>query len=85
MRKKRKGERRRGRRRGKRRGKKGERRRKKEKGGEMGRGDEKWEMRRHKKTDSLERPSALDNKNLNSFYRIIEIILIIANPIIAKF
>lgn len=38
-----------------------------------------------KKTDSLERPSALDNKNLNSFYRIIEIILIIANPIIAKF
>lgn len=51
----------------------------------MGRGDEKWEMRRHKKTDSLERPSALDNKNLNSFYRIIEIILIIANPIIAKF
>lgn len=51
----------------------------------MGRGDEKWEMRRHKKTDSLERPSALDNKNLNSYYRIIEIILIIANPIIAKF
>ena len=49
------------------------------------RGDEKWEMRRHKKTDSLERPSALDNKNLNSYYRIIEIILIIANPIIAKF
>ena len=37
-----------------------------------------------KKTDSLERPSALDNKNLNSYYRIIEIILIIANPIIAK-
>ena len=32
-----------------------------------------------KKTDSLERPSALDNKNLNSFYRIIEIILNIAN------
>ena len=28
-----------------------------------------------KKTDSLERPSALDNKNLNSYYRIIEIIL----------
>ena len=27
------------------------------------------------KTDSLERPSALDNKNLNSYYRIIEIIL----------
>lgn len=74
MRKKRKGERR-----------KGKERRKKEKGGEMGRGDEKWEMRRHKKTDSLERPSALDNKNLNSYYRIIEIILIIANPIIAKF
>ena len=48
------------------------------------RGDEKWEMRRHKKTDSLKRPSALDNKNLNSFYRIIEIILIIANPIIAN-
>lgn len=37
-----------------------------------------------KKTDSLKRPSALDNKNLNSYYRIIEIILIIANPIIAK-
>ena len=38
---------------------------------------EKWEgeMGRHKKTDSLERPSALDNKNLNSYYRIIEIIL----------
>ena len=32
-------------------------------------------MGRHKKTDSLERPSALDNKNLNSYYRIIEIIL----------
>ena len=31
-----------------------------------------------KKTDSLERPSALDNKNLNSYYRIIEIILIIS-------
>ena len=30
-------------------------------------------MGRHKKTDSLERPSALDNKNLNSYYRIIEI------------
>ena len=28
-----------------------------------------------KKNDSLERPSALDNKNLNSYYRIIEIIL----------
>lgn len=42
-------------------------------------------MGRHKKTDSLERPSALDNKNLNSYYRIIEIILIIANPIIANF
>ena len=28
-----------------------------------------------KKTDSLKRPSALDNKNLNSYYRIIEIIL----------
>ena len=27
------------------------------------------------KTDSLKRPSALDNKNLNSYYRIIEIIL----------
>ena len=40
-------------------------------------------MGRHKKTDSLERPSALDNKNLNSYYRIIEIILIIANLIIA--
>lgn len=38
-----------------------------------------------KKADSLERPSALDNKNLNSYYRIIEIILIIANPIIANF
>lgn len=36
------------------------------------------------KTDSLKRLSALDNKNLNSYYRIIEIILIIANPIIAK-
>ncbi len=36
-----------------------------------------------KKTDSLERPSALDNKILNSYYRIIEIILIIANFIIA--
>jgi len=47
--------------------------------------NEKLEMGRHKKTDSLERPSALDNKNLNSFYRIIEIILNIANPIIAKF
>ena len=35
-------------------------------------------MGRHKKTDSLERPSALDNKNLNSYYRIIEIILIIS-------
>ena len=45
--------------------------------------NEKW-MRRHKKTDSLKRPSALDNKNLNSYYRIIEIILNIANPIIAK-
>ena len=45
--------------------------------------NEKW-MGRHKKTDSLKRPSALDNKNLNSYYRIIEIILIIANPIIAK-
>lgn len=45
--------------------------------------DGRWEGT--KKTDSLERPSALDNKNLNSFYRIIEIILIIANPIIAKF
>ena len=31
-----------------------------------------------KKTDSLKRPSALDNKNLNSYYRIIEIILIIS-------
>ena len=31
-----------------------------------------------KKTDSQERPSALDNKNLNSYYRIIEIILIIS-------
>ena len=39
--------------------------------------NEKW-MGRHKKTDSLERPSALDNKNLNSYYRIIEIILIIS-------
>lgn len=78
MRKKRKGERRKGK-------EKGKERRKKEKGGEMGRGDEKWEMGRHKKTDSLERPSALDNKNLNSYYRIIEIILIIANPIIEKF
>jgi len=29
-----------------------------------------------KKNDSQERPSALDNKNLNSYYRIIEIILI---------
>nr|WP_302617907.1 hypothetical protein [uncultured Prevotella sp.] len=38
----------------------------------------KWEMGRHKKTDSLKRPSALDNKNLNSYYRIIEIILIIS-------
>lgn len=47
--------------------------------------NEKWEGEGTKKTDSLERPSALDNKNLNSFYRIIEIILIIANPIIAKF
>ena len=28
-----------------------------------------------KKNDSLKRPSALDNKNLNSYYRIIEIIL----------
>ena len=28
------------------------------------------------KTDSLERPSALDNKNLNSYYRIIEIIFV---------
>lgn len=28
-----------------------------------------------KKADSLKRPSALDNKNLNSYYRIIEIIL----------
>ena len=37
-----------------------------------------------KKTDSLKRPSALDNKNLNSFYRIIEIILNIANPIYCK-
>ena len=46
--------------------------------------NEKLEMRRHKKTDSLERPSALDNKNLNSFYRIIEIILNIANPIYCK-
>ena len=36
--------------------------------------NEKW-MGRHKKTDSLKRPSALDNKNLNSYYRIIEIIL----------
>ena len=45
--------------------------------------NEKW-TGRHKKTDSLKRPSALDNKNLNSYYRIIEIILIIANPIIAK-
>ena len=44
----------------------------------------KGEMGRHKKTDSLERPSALDNKNLNSFYRIIEIILNIANPIYCK-
>ena len=39
--------------------------------------NEKW-MGRHKKTDSLKRPSALDNKNLNSYYRIIEIILIIS-------
>ena len=50
--------------------------------------NEKWEMRNEwegtKKTDSLKRPSALDNKNLNSYYRIIEIILNIANPIIAK-
>ena len=30
------------------------------------------------KTDSLERPSALDNKNLNSYYRVIETILIIS-------
>ena len=44
--------------------------------------NEKWEGT--KKTDSLERPSALDNKNLNSYYRIIEIILNIANPIIAN-
>ena len=46
--------------------------------------NEKLEMGRHKKTDSQERPSALDNKNLNSFYRIIEIILNIANPIYCK-
>ena len=41
--------------------------------------NEKLEMRNEwegtKKTDRLERPSALDNKNLNSYYRIIEIIL----------
>lgn len=43
--------------------------------------NDKLEIRNEKeqKTDSLERPSALDNKNLNSFYRIIEIILNIAN------
>ena len=48
--------------------------------------NDKLEMRNEKeqKTDSLERPSALDNKNLNSFYRIIEIILNIANPIYCK-
>ena len=39
--------------------------------------NEKW-MGRHKKTASQERPSALDNKNLNSYYRSIEIILIIS-------
>ena len=45
-------------------------------GKEMGK---KWEMNgKAQKTDSLERPSALDNKNLNSYYRIIEIILIIS-------
>ena len=42
--------------------------------------NEKWEMneKAQKKNDSLKRPSALDNKNLNSYYRIIEIILIIS-------
>ena len=43
--------------------------------------NQKLEMRNEwegKKTDSQERPSALDNKNLNSYYRIIEIILIIS-------
>ena len=44
--------------------------------------NEKLEMRNEwegtKKADSLKRPSALDNKNLNSYYRIIEIILIIS-------
>ena len=45
-------------------------------GKEMGK---KWEMNgKAQKTDSQERPSALDNKNLNSYYRIIEIILIIS-------
>ena len=44
--------------------------------------NEKLEIRNEwegtKKADSLKRPSALDNKNINSYYRIIEIILIIS-------